>query len=149
MHSRELDTQLDTSILVRATPHKVYDAIATAAGLDGWFTSGAEVDARPGGRIRFRWRAWGADSYSGEDGGPVLQAERPHVFEFQWHPDGPAYATTVRIEFAAHLQGTLVRLTERGFRDTPAGRRRQLDCAAGWGEALALCKIWVEHGVRY
>ena len=98
---------------------------------------------------RFRWREWGADSYSGEDGGPVLQAERPHVFEFQWHPDGPAYATTVRIEFAAHLQGTLVRLTERGFRDTPAGRRRQLDCAAGWGEALALCKIWVEHGVRY
>ena len=55
----------------------------------------------------------------------------------------------MRIEFAAHLQGTLVRLTERGFRDTPAGRRRQLDGAAGRGEALALCKIWVEHGVRY
>ena len=81
--------------------------------------------------------------------GIVSSLRRPHVFEFQWHPDGPAYATTVRIEFAAHLQGTLVRLTERGFRDTPAGRRRQLDCAAGWGEALALCKIWVEHGVRY
>lgn len=149
MYPQELDTQLDTSILIRAAPERVYDALATAQGLDAWFTAGSEVDARPGGYIRFRWRDWGPDSYTGEDGGAVLAAERPSLLEFEWHPDGPAYATTVRIELAAHQHGTLVRLTERGYRDTPAGRRRQLECAAGWGEALALCKVYVEHGLRY
>ena len=45
MYSRELDTQLDTSILVRAAPDKVYDALATAEGLDGWFTAGKLIFA--------------------------------------------------------------------------------------------------------
>lgn len=144
-----LDLDVRCSILVRADREKVYDGIATAAGLDGWFTRGAAVEARPGGQIRFRWRDWGPDRVSAEDGGPVLEAQRPQKFVFQWYPDGPQYATTVEIDFCEDPDGTVIRLREYGYHDTPSGRRALLECATGWGEALALWKVYVEHGIRY
>ena len=148
--SRFIEEEIRCAVLVAAPRERVYDALATAAGLDGWFTAGAAVDARPGGEIRFRWQDWGPERYTGEDGGPVLEARRPERFVFQWHPDGPEYATTVEIELEEDAAGgTVVRLREYGYRDPPAGRRRMLDCASGWGEALALCKFYVEHGLHY
>jgi uncharacterized protein YndB with AHSA1/START domain len=143
-----LDLEIRYAVLVRAPRARVYDGIATAEGLDGWFTEGAEVDPRPGGRIRFRWREWGPDRVTFEDGGPVLEAVRPERFVFQWSPDDPSYRTTVELTFREDDRGTVVSVRERGFRDTPSGRRALMDCAAGWGEALALWKFWVEHGIR-
>jgi uncharacterized protein YndB with AHSA1/START domain len=140
---------IQCGILIRAPPKRVWDALATSRGLDAWFTAGAEVDARPGGSIRFRWRGWGPDRVTGEDGGPVLEAETQRRLVFQWRPDSPDYATTVRIELEEAGGGTVVRVHEDGYRDTPSGRRAQLDCAAGWGEALALLKMYLEHGLRY
>ena len=52
--------------IVRAEREKVYDAIATAAGLDGWFTDGTELDATPGGPLIFRWTDWGVERFTGE-----------------------------------------------------------------------------------
>lgn len=144
-----LSEQLETFILIRTTPDRVYDALTTAAGLDAWFTQGSEVDARPGGRIVLRWKDWGHDHYSGEDGGPVIEADRPSVFAFQWHPDGEDAPVTVRFTIREHADGCVVKVTEEGYVDRPSGRRRQLDCAAGWGEALTLCKFYLEHGVVY
>jgi uncharacterized protein YndB with AHSA1/START domain len=144
-----LDAEIRHTTLVRASPERVYDALATGAGLDGWFTSGATVDPRPGGEIRFRWLEWGPEHVTDEDGGPVLEASRPERFVFQWYPDNPSYPTTVEVDFEPVEGGTLVRLVERGYRDTPSGRRACLNCAAGWGEALTLLKFHVEHGLRY
>ncbi len=143
--------EIHHATLVRAEPERVYDALTTAAGLDGWFTSGATVDARPGGEIRFRWRGWGPDEITDEDGGPVLEARRPERFVFQWLPDRSGEPTTVEVDFDFDLAegGTVLRLREYGYEDTPAGRRQILDCAAGWGEALTLLKFYVEHGIRY
>jgi len=144
-----IDDEIRQSTLVRAGIEEVYDAIATAGGLDGWFTTGAEVDARPAGSIVFRWREFGPDKVTAEDGGPVLEANRPTRFVFQWHPDSQAYATTVEIDFEPTPDGTIIRLRESGFHDTPDGLRAMLDCSAGWGEALTLWKYYVEHGIRY
>jgi len=144
-----LDFEIRYTTLVRAPRERVYDGLATSEGLDGWFTEGAEVDARPGGHIRFRWRDWGADRVNLEDTGPVLEARRPERFVFQWSPDQPSYKTTVELDFDEDPRGTLVRLRENGYHDTPSGRRSLMECSAGWGEALALLKFWIEHGVRY
>ena len=144
-----IDAEIVHDIFVRASPEKVYDGLATAAGLDGWFTEGATVDARAGGEIRFRWKEWGPNKVTGSDGGPVLEAERPRRFVFQWRPDDESYATTVEITFEPVEGGAVVRLRERGYHDTPNGLKAMLDCAAGWGEALALWKFYVEHGLRY
>ncbi len=147
--TRLLEDEVQCSILIHAPAEQVYDAFATAEGLDGWFTHGSTVEAHPGGEIRLRWKDWGPDSYEGEDGGPVLEAQRPRRFVFQWHTDNPSYATTVEFDIEPHEKGTVVKAREHGFEDTPSGRRKLLENASGWGEALALWKFYVEHGLRY
>ena len=51
--------------------------------------------------------------------------------------------------FEAVEDGTIVRLREYGYEDTPSGHQGILECAAGWGEALTLFKFYVEHGITY
>ena len=96
-----IDVEIKQTTLVRAPPEDVYDALTTGDGLDAWFTSGSEVDARPGGSITFRWKDWGPDKYTTEAKGPVLEAERGKRFVFQWASDNPSYYTTIEIDFEA------------------------------------------------
>jgi uncharacterized protein YndB with AHSA1/START domain len=107
------------------------------------------VDARAGGKIIFRWKDWGPDKYTTEAVGPVLEAKRGKRFVFQWASDNPSYYTTIEVDFEAVEEGTVVRLREHGYQDTPSGRAAMLECAAGWGEALTLLKYYVEHGLTY
>jgi uncharacterized protein YndB with AHSA1/START domain len=137
------------STIIHAQPEQVYTAFTTSHGLDAWFTEGAVVDARPGGMIKFKWVNWGPDRVSTEDDGPVLEAIPAERFVFQWHPDQPDYATTVEITLRPIENGTIIRLREYGFADTPSAYAAMIDCATGWGEALTLLKFYVEYGVRY
>ena len=52
--------EIRMATLVRAPRERAYDALTSAHELDAWFTTGAEVDARPGGTMRWRWVDWGA-----------------------------------------------------------------------------------------
>ena len=144
-----IDAEIKQKTLVRADPERVYDAFATAEGLDGWFTVGAEVEARQGGQIVFRWKDWGQDKFCGEEICPIEEAERGKRLVFQWRPDSPDYYTTIELDFQPVEEGTIVRLREYGYQDTPSGRAALMECATGWGEALTLAKFFVEHNLRY
>ena len=141
--------EIRQNTLVRASPEKVYDALVTAEGINSWFTYNSEIDAQPGGKITFRWKNWGPDKYTNDSEGTVLEATRPTRFVFQWSPDNPTYATTIEINFEPSDEGTIVRLREFGYHNTPSGRAAMLECAAGWGEALTLLKYYVEHKIIY
>lgn len=137
-----LANEVRQSVFIKAPREKVYDAFATAEGLDAWFTRGGRVDARPGGAMLLRWVNWGAEQdINIEVPGRVLEAIRPERFVFEW--GRPGEESTVEIVFEPRAGGTLVRLREYGFRAI----ERALENAGGWGEALALLKFWVEHGV--
>ncbi|MHA2601400.1 MAG: SRPBCC family protein [Candidatus Thorarchaeota archaeon SMTZ1-83] len=146
-----LGVEIKQATLIRASPERVYDAIATAEGLDSWFTSGSVVDARPGGRIQFVWKDWGPDKYTTESDGPVLEAERGKRFVFQWNPDSGnrELATTIEINLEAVKEGTILRLREYGHENTSTSIAALAECAAGWGEAITLMKFYVEHGITY
>lgn len=139
--------EIRTATLVRAPRERVYDALTRAEELDAWFTTGAEVDPRAGGETVWRWVEWGPDRVTAEDRGPVLEARRPERYVFRWQAE--LGGTTVEVDFEEHPEGTVVRLREHGYPDTSEGWRQLLDCAAGWGEALTLLKLYVEHGIRY
>jgi uncharacterized protein YndB with AHSA1/START domain len=147
--TKKMDEKVDFKILVRAEPERVYDAIATSKGLDGWFTNGASVDDHTDGRIEFVWKNHGPDHYDGSNGGPILEYNRPHRFVFQWKVDTDTYNTTVEIDFKKVDEGTLVHLIEYGYDDSPTGLRDLLARATGWGEVLTIMKYYVEHGVTY
>ena len=144
-----IESEIRQSTLIRAAPEKVYDAFFTGAGLDSWFTSGSEVDARPDGTIKFSWKDWGPDKYTQVSKGRVLEAERGKRFVFQWSADNPTYVTTIEINLEATDEGTILRLREHGYHNTPSGRAAMVECAAGWGEAVTLLKFYVEHDITY
>lgn len=139
------EVRFDT--IVRAEPEKVYDALATADGLDSWFTKGTTLEPRPGGQLVFRWKDWGVDKFTGEMAGDVVEANRPSRFAFRWPVDSGGYMTTVRISIDPHDDGTVVRLVEGVYDDDEVGTRDMLNRASGWAQALTLMKFWVEHGV--
>lgn len=132
---------------IDAAPGKVYDTLTTASGWDAWFTQGAQVDATPGGTMLFRWANFKVDRYTGESGGPVLEAEAPRRFVFQWTPGDST--TTIAFDLEPLGSGTVVSVKEWGHTTSQNDLAALVECAAGWGEALTLLKMYLEHGITY
>ncbi len=141
--------KVDFKTLIRVVPERCFDALATGAGLNEWFTHGALVDLRPGGAIQYRWQDWGLEKYSGEIPGQVVEAQRPARYVFQWRADSGTYDTTVAITFTPVAEGTIVHLIETGYEDTPAGMQDLLNRVSGWAQVLTLLKFYLEHGLQY
>lgn len=134
---------------ILAWPEKVYDTITSGQGWNAFFTQATEVEPKPGGKIVFRWKDFGPNFYTASAEGIVLNAEWPVLFRFEWYPVGRETPTKVRFDLQAVHGGTVVRLSEEGYPDTPDGRDMILECAAGWGEALTLLKFYLESGIVY
>lgn len=75
--------------------------------------------------------------------------DRPSRFAFQWRADSGTYDSSAEATFQAVPEGTLVRMVERGYQDTPAGRQDLLNRASGWAQVLTLMKFRLEHGLGY
>ena len=133
-------------VLIRAPREKVFNAMTTTDGLDGWFTKGATINRKAGGELIFRWVDWGPDKHTSEARAPIVEFNYPERFVFKWWDD---HYTTVEMDFQEVEEGTILSVKELGYQDTEEGHRRCLECAVGWGEALTLLKFYVEHGLRY
>lgn len=146
---RLLDTEIRHATAIGASRERVFAALTQPEHLDRWFTTGAEVDLRPGGVFHWRWRDWGPDRVTGEDPAPIIEVSPPERLVFHWHPQGMAWPTTVELDLEERGDGTIIRVREHGYLDTSHGRRAFANCAAGWGEALTLLKLYVERGITY
>jgi uncharacterized protein YndB with AHSA1/START domain len=111
------------------------------AAVQGWQTSSAAVDLRPGGRYRLSMRdpAAGAEySVSGE----YVEIVPPDRLVYTWTWEGEAEimrgseGTLVTVEFAPDGDGTEVVITHSGFVDE---RIRDLH-GEGWSGCLANLK---------
>jgi uncharacterized protein YndB with AHSA1/START domain len=132
---------------INASLSKVYETLTTGEGWDAWFTQGTTVDARPGGTIHFRFKDFGPDHITLEDGGRVLEASPNRKFVYQWTPGEST--TTISFTLTKLGKGTLVTLTESGCNRSELDLKAYGDCATGWGEALTLLKFYLEYGVTY
>ena len=142
--------EIRTSVFIRAPREKVWTALTTAQGVDGWWgTRGSEVDLRPGGKITLRWRDWGAEKEMNMDREClVLEVVAPRRLVYQWG-DAADPVTTVEFELEERDGGTLLRVREHGFAPTAGGRSTFAGNSLGWGQSLILLKFYVEHGIRY
>jgi uncharacterized protein YndB with AHSA1/START domain len=121
--------------------------LTTGSGWDEWFTEGTEVEPCTGGKMRFRWVDFGVDHYTTVAEGPVLEASPPARFVFQWTPGDST--TTIEFDLKEHGDGTILSVTESGHSTSKRDLEALVECAGGWGEALALLKMYLEHGVTY
>lgn len=146
-HTPTLETPIVFKILIQAPREKVFNGLATAKGLDDWFTTGSAIDREgPGGTLTLRWKDWGVDKFSDYLECPIIEYSFPESFSFKWWPD---HYTTVRFKLVETYEGTVVSLSENGYARTNEGIRRCIDCSVGWGEALTLLKVYLEHGISY
>ena len=135
------------SVYIEVLPSRVYETLTTADGWDAWFTTGATVDAKAGGSIQLRWADWGPAHVTTSSDGPVLEATPDVRFVFQWTP--ARTTTTVAFDLIPTKSGTVIELEETGYTDDPKDLKMLVSCATGWGEALALLKVYLEHGIAY
>ena len=112
---------IEREIYVEASPDVVYEVVSSPDHLQQWWPDEAHYEPEVGsnGTIVF-----GAH---GDEGRAVVQftvvdATPPRTFSFRWtHPVGEAAATgnslLVTFELTASGPGTLLKMTERGFRE--------------------------------
>lgn len=135
-----------TNIYIECSPERVFQTLTTGAGWDAWFTQGSTIDAKSGGKVQLVWKNFGIHHIDVTDCGRVLKCQTNRLFSFSWHEH--LEPTTVTFELEPRGQGCIVHLTDSGYTlenlSAPGGF---LDCALGWGEALALLKFYLEHGV--
>jgi uncharacterized protein YndB with AHSA1/START domain len=141
------DLTIHHQTFIRATPEQIFEKLTTAEGWDSWFTSGSTVDLEAK-EIKLRWKEFGPQKLTLEDGGPILLYQPPRRFSFEWSPL-KGHPTKVMIVITAVEDGSIVTLRETGYPDTDIAKQVMLGVATGWGEALTLLKFNLEHGVHY
>jgi uncharacterized protein YndB with AHSA1/START domain len=123
---------IEREIHIEASPEVVFDVVSSPHHLREWWPDEAELPAVPGGagRIRFgdlsQGGAWVQFT--------VVDAVPPRLFSFRWtHEEGETAGVGNSLLVVFELEpvgaGTLLRMTESGFRER------------GWDEA----KVAAEH----
>jgi len=135
------------NVFIAAPPQRVFDALTASEHWDRYFTTGMQLDPKPGGVCNFRWENWGPDRLNQESPGRVLEIESPRRFVFEW--GRPGMKTTARLDIDSRHDGSVLTLVEDGYPDTSEGLNYMLECSAHWGELLTLIKFYVEHGITY
>jgi uncharacterized protein YndB with AHSA1/START domain len=123
---------IEREIHIDAPPEVVFDVVSSPEHLRGWWADEAEFPAVPegAGRIGFGDRSQDVTWVQFV----VVDAMPPRLFSFRWtHEEGesaaPGNSLLVVFELEPVGTGTLLRMTESGFRER------------GWDEA----KIAAEH----
>jgi uncharacterized protein YndB with AHSA1/START domain len=135
------------SVFIAAPIERVFQALTGSEHWDKYFTTGMELDPKPGGVCDFKWKDWGPDLINLESPGKVLEIDPPRRFVFEW--GRPGLRTTAQLDLETRYDGTVLSLFEDGYPQTDEGLRSILECSAHWGELLALIKFYVEYGVTY
>lgn len=111
---------IEREIFIEASPEVVYEVVSSPDHLQQWWPDEAHYEPVPGstGEIVFGVPGAGGDVVPFT----VVDAQPPRMFSFRWtHPaDEPAAAGNsllVTFELTPSRGGTLLRMTESGFRE--------------------------------
>ena len=117
-----VNDRIQRSIVVEATPEKVWAALTTEDGIKGWFGDIVEIDLKPGGEAVFGWSDFESSSQA------VIEVVEPHTrFAYRWAAqdtsveEGPASL----VEFLIDVDetGTRITVVETGFASFPEDTR--------------------------
>jgi uncharacterized protein YndB with AHSA1/START domain len=136
---------IERTIRIAATPEVVYAVVSTPEHIGAWWSDDADLDG-PGagarGSLVFGERG---SAEAVVEGFEVVEVDPPRSFTFRWgHPAGSAAtaATSYLVTFALEADGagTLLRMTETGFRErgweVAVLEQAYADHVAGWAHFL-------------
>ncbi|AGH50591.1 MULTISPECIES: SRPBCC family protein [Sphingomonadales] len=132
---------------------EVFEAVVDPGRLSEYFTTGgAKGRLEPGAVV-----SWDFHDFPGAFPVHVTEVEKDSRIVLRWDavdgtapPDATgARLTTVTMTFEPLEDGrTLVRITEEGWSETPAGLAASYGNCEGWTGMLCALKAWLEDGVR-
>jgi uncharacterized protein YndB with AHSA1/START domain len=129
----DLANALEITQRIAAPPEVVFSYLTDSTRFTRWMGSGAELDARPGGRYKIM-----VDQYVAS--GEYLEVDPPRRLVFTWgwegHPTVPPGSTTVEITLTPEQDATLLRLRHLGLPDEDA-RMQHEDGWKGYAGQLA------------
>jgi uncharacterized protein YndB with AHSA1/START domain len=130
------EKMLRVEVTVPAPRAEVWRAFATSEGLSSWLAPNSVVELRPGGEwmVHFPGGSTGGGNILSFVPGKeiVISALAPDQF-----PTVRAERTTARFELEDHGKGTLVRLTQTGWKDGDEWDRAYEYLTAGNAQLLA------------
>jgi uncharacterized protein YndB with AHSA1/START domain len=129
--------EIKHQIPIDATPDKVYAALATQAGLRGWWTADAKADERAGGKAEF-----GFDKRGMVFRMAIEMLEPSKRVIWRCHGDHPEWdGTTLTWEIAREDGVTMLRFTHSGWKSIS---EFCATCNSSWGELMYRLKDYVE-----
>jgi uncharacterized protein YndB with AHSA1/START domain len=131
---------IEREFRIDASPEVVFEVISSPVHIREWWGAETDLERAPGATGEL---VWGDPATGAAQAVPitVVDAEPPRLFSFRWvHPDGEvataANSLLVTFELSPSGAGTVVRLTETGFREM------------GW-EAAVLEEHYQQHIVGW
>jgi uncharacterized protein YndB with AHSA1/START domain len=135
--------RIEKSVLLRASPDRVWQAITDAKQFGTWFGVEFEEAFAPGAYIKGKIVptkvdhevAKMQDPFSGAECDVMVERMEPmSLFSFRWHPGAPEPGTDlskepttlVTFELKEHPEGTMLTITESGFDAIPLDRRAEV-----------------------
>ena len=129
-------------------PEKVWHAWTDPQALSAWFGPGephsvtlAELDARPGGPYRIRFRTPDGEEHEVAGHYDEVEAPRRLAFTWAWHTT-PERVSRVRIELRPVPGGTELDFLHERFFDEAARDNHE----RGWTGTLAKLERWLNSG---
>lgn len=112
---------IEREVHIAASPEVVFDVISRPDHIRDWWSAETEIEPVSGSTSELTWR----DEASGRvDVVPitVIDVQPHHLFSFRWtHGPGetptPSNSLLVTFELSPSAEGTVLRLTESGFRE--------------------------------
>lgn len=139
---------INAEVEIKAPPERVFEALVDSAQARGWGSTEGftvtvwELEPRVGGKWKFVAKDGGGKVY--EHYGEVLAFDPPRLLEHTWiadFHDQPARPTVVRWELTASGNGTVLKVSHRGFAAQPKVRK---DYKSGWPGLLEAIKKYCE-----
>ncbi|MFA6004028.1 MAG: SRPBCC domain-containing protein [Elusimicrobiota bacterium] len=149
VRGQHLTRDLRLSARIKAKPAQVYHALTSARELCRWWLSGAETDARDGGRLRMVWPGKRGDrGVFGEREGCFVDLEPDRKVAWMWRCSAAKgrVPPLCSIFILPQGRGCEVTILHAGFSVRPAGQRAFAGFSQGWEDALAKLKLYLETG---
>ncbi len=131
---------IDTSIRIKTTPMRAWEAWADPQQIANWFVDRAEGAAVAGGTMK-----WFFDTFGYAMDVPITEAEpgKSFVTAGEMGPDGQPYAMEITI--SKDEGDTLIHLVNSGFSTDPKKDDDFNGTVSGWKHALRVLKLWLER----
>ena len=133
--------------LDHARAHRCGKAIVSSERLKRYFANGASGDLDEGERVAWRW-----DHY-GENAIVVRKIVKNELIELaldskEWKKtQNEAYEVLVIFEFEELEDGTMLSISEQGWKTDADGLKGSHDNCGGWTHMAMGLKAYIEHGL--